>query len=156
MGDASDSRKLGHLTVAYKGSNGLRRHHTVALYHELTSSGAAQERVLNGAMDYLDSLREAIGDAAPFNAAAFAAMFTDRGASLGHFDAVIPRLFEPLHRVNLTITNVVASYEATAVSCIACRAAVWAATSPVFQSYMVASAPSVGRRVCQITCIICA
>jgi hypothetical protein len=60
--DMSDSRKLGHMTIAYRGSDGMRKTHTIAVYVELTSAGAAQERCLDRALEYLEHLRLMSGD----------------------------------------------------------------------------------------------
>jgi hypothetical protein len=86
-----------------------------------------------------------MGDDTPFDEAAFAATFTDRGASLGAYDETIARLFEPMHRLHLAILNVTSSYAADDVARTACKAAYFAASSAVFQAYLCGACPSVTR-----------
>jgi hypothetical protein len=132
----SDNRKLGHLTVAYRNDQGERRHHSIGVYLELTSAGAAQDGRLKAAFDYFDLVRNTIGDDEPMHES-FAASFTDRGASLGTEDHLnFERLFEPAHHLHLVLGNVLDGYLATALTRVACKAASFAATAPEFQAYL--------------------
>jgi len=144
--DRNDERHLGHLTVGYRDATGTKRYHSIAVYQELTSAGEAQEKVLVRAFEYFSSLCAAVGDH-HFDESAFAASFTDRGATLGAFDSTLPRAFEPVHRLHLVTTNFTVSYDATPLARSACRAVNFVSGSLPFHSYLVKNTQSVKKVV---------
>jgi hypothetical protein len=131
--NVSDSRKLGHLTVAYK-EGGKKKHHVIAVYLELTSAGTAQDGRLKAALAYFQMLARTVGDLDSLDEFMFAATFTDRGATLGASDDFdFRRLVEPVHRLHLTIQNLLQGYSAVELARVVCKAASFAATAPEFQ-----------------------
>lgn len=140
----SDNRKLGHITVAYRNDDGERRHHSIAVYLELTSAGAAQDGRLKAAFEYFELVRETVGEDLPMDETSFAASFTDRGATLGTEDHLsFERLFEPVHRLHLVLGNILDGYGATGIARVACKAASFAATAPEFQAWLQQEVPVV-------------
>eukprot|EP00756_Hemistasia_phaeocysticola_P031217 Hpha_TRINITY_DN16339_c3_g1::TRINITY_DN16339_c3_g1_i1::g.59002::m.59002 len=123
------------MTVQYV-HNKQQCHHTVAAYMELTSAGKAQDKYLENAFAYLSDLLDILGDPTPFDETVFAASMTDRGASLGRFDKIIERLFEPAHRLALAVNNVLAGYDALGVVRVALYAAAIAAYDAAFQEWL--------------------
>jgi hypothetical protein len=134
--DPADGRKLGHLTAAYRNGAGKKVHHTLAVYTELSSSGSVQDKYLEKTFEYFERLREAVGDDVGFDENSFAAMFTDRGASLGKYDTMLTRLFEPVHRVHRVLIDVVEGYDAAALMRTVCKAANFMSTPSAFHAFL--------------------
>jgi hypothetical protein len=141
--EMTDSRKLGHLTAEYKDEQGNRRYHTLSVYLEVSSSGDAQDRQLQRTLDQFSRTCELMNDEAGFDESCFAGMLTDRGASLGKFDRLIARLFEPVHRLHLVVNNVIHGCQSPVVVRLVCGAANFAASSPEFQAYMTSTCAEV-------------
>lgn len=54
--DQRDNRKLGHLTAAYRGDDGIRKYHTLSTYVNLTSAGSEQNTELEKVVEYMQIL----------------------------------------------------------------------------------------------------